>query len=236
MRGARRSHNTIARTADRHPQSAARPASRTQSRSINGGADRSIANAEGARLRPADPNGSQPCLTPAIAASPARPPTRKHGLLERNLDLEHASYFVSCITITATDAARMSSCRKRLFIAWHATRPARSSTTVCPVNGLWPSARRSRSSGVDTAGRPRWSHEVAARIPAGRPRGSPGPQRKGAGRRPCAGPPNDRCLLTGAAGRRRSAAAPSMRRSSRPLQRFVRRGGGTRCQRGAGSR
>ena len=29
---------------------------------------------------------------------------RKQGLLERNLDLEHASYFVSRITITPTDA------------------------------------------------------------------------------------------------------------------------------------
>src|SRR4051794_27215541 len=69
MRGARRSHNTIARTADRHPQSAravirtaprdrstgctaggsARPAPTTQSRSINDGADRSLADAPGAR-------------------------------------------------------------------------------------------------------------------------------------------------------------------------------------------
>src|SRR3954471_24361694 len=68
MRGARRSHNTIARTADRHPQSApavirtaprdrptgctargsARPAPTTQSRSINDGADRSLADAPGA--------------------------------------------------------------------------------------------------------------------------------------------------------------------------------------------
>jgi KUP system potassium uptake protein len=42
---------------------------------------------------------------------------RKHGLLERNLDLEHASYFVSRIAITPTDAARASSWPKRLFIA-----------------------------------------------------------------------------------------------------------------------
>ena len=34
---------------------------------------------------------------------------RKQGLLERNLDLEHASYFVSRITITPTDARGMSS-------------------------------------------------------------------------------------------------------------------------------
>jgi KUP system potassium uptake protein len=42
---------------------------------------------------------------------------RKRGLLERNLDLEHASYFVSKITITATDAPGMRRWRKALFIA-----------------------------------------------------------------------------------------------------------------------
>ena len=42
---------------------------------------------------------------------------RKRGLLERNLDLEHASYFVSKITITATDAPGMRRWRKGLFIA-----------------------------------------------------------------------------------------------------------------------
>jgi KUP system potassium uptake protein len=41
---------------------------------------------------------------------------RKQGLLERNLDLEHASYFVSRITITATDAPTMQRWRKKLFI------------------------------------------------------------------------------------------------------------------------
>ena len=41
---------------------------------------------------------------------------RKQGLLERNLDLEHASYFVSRIAITATDAPGMQSWRKHLFI------------------------------------------------------------------------------------------------------------------------
>ena len=41
---------------------------------------------------------------------------RKQGLLERNLDLEHASYFVSRITITPTDAPGMSRWRKKLFI------------------------------------------------------------------------------------------------------------------------
>jgi KUP system potassium uptake protein len=42
---------------------------------------------------------------------------RKQGLLERNLDLEHASYFVSQITITPTDAPWMQRWRKHLFIA-----------------------------------------------------------------------------------------------------------------------
>jgi KUP system potassium uptake protein len=42
---------------------------------------------------------------------------RKQGLLERNLDLEHASYFVSRITITPTDAPGMKQWRKDLFVA-----------------------------------------------------------------------------------------------------------------------
>jgi len=42
---------------------------------------------------------------------------RMRGLLERNLDLEHASYFVSRITITPTDAPVMQRWRKNLFIA-----------------------------------------------------------------------------------------------------------------------
>ena len=42
---------------------------------------------------------------------------RKQGLLERNLDLEHASYFVSRITITPTNAPGMQRWRKNLFIA-----------------------------------------------------------------------------------------------------------------------
>jgi KUP system potassium uptake protein len=42
---------------------------------------------------------------------------RKQGLLERNLDLEHASYFVSRITITPTEAPGMRRWRKNLFIA-----------------------------------------------------------------------------------------------------------------------
>jgi KUP system potassium uptake protein len=41
---------------------------------------------------------------------------RKRGLLERNLDLEHASYFVSRITIKPTDHPCMSPIRKALFI------------------------------------------------------------------------------------------------------------------------
>ena len=42
---------------------------------------------------------------------------RKQGLLERNLDLEHAAYFVSRITIAPTDAPSMQRWRKHLFIA-----------------------------------------------------------------------------------------------------------------------
>ncbi|TML98666.1 MAG: potassium transporter Kup, partial [Actinobacteria bacterium] len=42
---------------------------------------------------------------------------RKLGLLERNLDLEHASYFLSRITITPTDAPGMRRWRKKLFVA-----------------------------------------------------------------------------------------------------------------------
>ena len=42
---------------------------------------------------------------------------RKQGLLERNLDLEHASYLVSRITIAPTRACPLGGARKRLFIA-----------------------------------------------------------------------------------------------------------------------
>ena len=42
---------------------------------------------------------------------------RKQGKLDRNLDLEHASYFVSRITIKATDEPGMQPWRKQLFIA-----------------------------------------------------------------------------------------------------------------------
>jgi len=41
---------------------------------------------------------------------------RKQGLLERALDVEHASYFVSRITITPTPALGMRRWRKKLFI------------------------------------------------------------------------------------------------------------------------
>jgi KUP system potassium uptake protein len=42
---------------------------------------------------------------------------RKQGLLERNLDLEHASYFLSRITIVPTEAPGMKRWRKDLFVA-----------------------------------------------------------------------------------------------------------------------
>jgi KUP system potassium uptake protein len=42
---------------------------------------------------------------------------RKQGLLERNLDLEHASYFVSRISIAPSKDSDMRSWRKKLFIA-----------------------------------------------------------------------------------------------------------------------
>jgi KUP system potassium uptake protein len=50
---------------------------------------------------------------------------RKHGFLDRNLDLEHASYFVSRMTIVPTTAPGMSRWRKQLFIgmARNATSP-----------------------------------------------------------------------------------------------------------------
>ena len=41
---------------------------------------------------------------------------RKRGVLARNLDLEHASYFVSRMSITPTSAAGMSRWRKALFV------------------------------------------------------------------------------------------------------------------------
>ena len=49
---------------------------------------------------------------------------RKQGLVERNLDLEHASYFVSRITITPSDASGMPRWRKNLFIAMARNAPS----------------------------------------------------------------------------------------------------------------
>ena len=50
---------------------------------------------------------------------------RKQGLLDRNLDLEHAAYFVSRMTIVVTDAKGMARWRKKLFnaMARNATSP-----------------------------------------------------------------------------------------------------------------
>jgi KUP system potassium uptake protein len=42
---------------------------------------------------------------------------RKQGLLERSLDLEHASYFLSRITITPSEELGMNRWRKKLFVA-----------------------------------------------------------------------------------------------------------------------
>jgi KUP system potassium uptake protein len=42
---------------------------------------------------------------------------RKEGFLDRNLDLEHASYFVSRMSIVPTGAAGMARWRKKLFVA-----------------------------------------------------------------------------------------------------------------------
>ena len=42
---------------------------------------------------------------------------RRQGLLERGLDLEHAKYFLSRITLAPTDASPLRLLRKRLFIA-----------------------------------------------------------------------------------------------------------------------
>ncbi|MFZ0041757.1 MAG: KUP/HAK/KT family potassium transporter, partial [Solirubrobacteraceae bacterium] len=60
---------------------------------------------------------------------------RKRGLLERNLDLEHASYFISRMMITATDAPGMSRERKKIFITM-----ARNSSSSITHFGL-PSER-----------------------------------------------------------------------------------------------
>ena len=42
---------------------------------------------------------------------------RKQGFLERNLDLEGASYFISRITLNPTDAPGMRPWRKKVFLA-----------------------------------------------------------------------------------------------------------------------
>jgi KUP system potassium uptake protein len=53
----------------------------------------------------------------ALSVPDALALARKQGLLERNLDLEHASYFVSRIAITPTGAPVIKRWRKNLFIA-----------------------------------------------------------------------------------------------------------------------
>jgi KUP system potassium uptake protein len=58
---------------------------------------------------------------------------RKQGLLERNLDLEHASYFVSRMTISTNGAKGMSRWRKSLFIVM-----ARNSASPLTHFGLPP--------------------------------------------------------------------------------------------------
>src|SRR3954469_12615953 len=75
---------------------------------------------------------------------------RKHGLLERNLDLEHASYFVSRITIAPANASRLPSWRNRLFIEMarnaaspveHFRLPSHRTVTVGSHVALSPSLR-----------------------------------------------------------------------------------------------
>jgi KUP system potassium uptake protein len=58
---------------------------------------------------------------------------RKRGLLQRNLDLERASYFVSRMTITPTNARGMRRWRKLLFIAL-----ARNAASPIDAFGLSP--------------------------------------------------------------------------------------------------
>ncbi|MGA9859232.1 MAG: KUP/HAK/KT family potassium transporter, partial [Solirubrobacteraceae bacterium] len=60
---------------------------------------------------------------------------RKQGYLDRNLDLEHASYFVSKMTIVPTGGPSMAPWRKRMFIAM-----ARNAASPIEHFGL-PSAR-----------------------------------------------------------------------------------------------
>jgi KUP system potassium uptake protein len=56
---------------------------------------------------------------------------RKKGLLDRNLDLEHASYFVSRMTIKVSDEPGMAALRKKLFIGM-----ARNATSPMDAFGL----------------------------------------------------------------------------------------------------
>ena len=60
---------------------------------------------------------------------------RKQGFLDRNLDLEHASYFVSRMTIVPTETPGMALWRKRMFVAM-----ARNAASPVEHFGL-PSAR-----------------------------------------------------------------------------------------------
>ena len=58
---------------------------------------------------------------------------RKRGLVERNLDLEHASYLISRMTITRTPSAGMHRIRKAIFVAM-----ARNAATPIDQFGLPP--------------------------------------------------------------------------------------------------
>jgi len=60
---------------------------------------------------------------------------RKDGFLDRNLDLEHASYFVSKMTIVPNNEPGMAGWRKRIFVAL-----ARNAASPIEHFGL-PSAR-----------------------------------------------------------------------------------------------
>jgi len=60
---------------------------------------------------------------------------RKQGFLDRNLDLEHASYFISRMTIVPTTAPGMARWRKQLFVGM-----ARNATSPIDTFGL-PSSR-----------------------------------------------------------------------------------------------
>ena len=70
---------------------------------------------------------------------------RKLGHLERNLDLEGASYFISRMTITETTTPEMATWRKKLFLAHGAQRRQ-------PDRALRPADRQDRPDGL--AGQP----------------------------------------------------------------------------------